>query len=146
MINAQVYPCARCTALFKPALETMGQFAVEVIEDRGALADPSAYDERAFGYPDFQDLCAKALRDVCGSDLKSTLRIRLLGYGPAFGMSKHYAEQVAATQGFKLTGYAIGAGRCGRCRRQDLWSALTSAAGWLFLGLARLSRIVDLLF
>ena len=73
MIDGRVYRCARCAPLFKPALETMRQFAVEVTEDRGALADPLAYDEWAFGYPDFQDLCAKALRDVCGSNLKSIL-------------------------------------------------------------------------
>ncbi|MDP6701972.1 MAG: ThuA domain-containing protein, partial [Candidatus Latescibacteria bacterium] len=235
IIGGRAHPFARCAALFKSALEATGQFAVAVTEDRGALADPSAYDavvlytvggqmsreqergltdwvrsggglfaihcanaemenfaeysamigtrfvrhgpiaefdvatapdcgnilprlsasftitdefyllerttdaelrefqhgmwqferhplgyvrdygagrvlytalghdERAFGHPDFQDLCAKALRYVCGASAESMIRIGLLGYGPAFGMGNHHAEQIAATQGFALT-------------------------------------------
>lgn len=69
MIDGRMYPCVRCVALFKSVLEAIEQFVVEVTEDSGELADPSAYDERAFGYLNFQDLCARTLRDVCGSNI-----------------------------------------------------------------------------
>ena len=75
------------------------------VRDYGAgrvLYTALGHDERAFGHPDFQDLCAKALLYVCGSSPESTIRIGLLGYGPAFGMGNHHAEQIAATRGFEL--------------------------------------------
>ena len=60
------------------------------------------HDERAFAHPDYQDLCAKALRYVCGLNEEKTIRIGLLGYGPAFKMGHHHSERIAATQGFEL--------------------------------------------
>jgi predicted dehydrogenase/type 1 glutamine amidotransferase len=60
------------------------------------------HDERAFGHPDFQDLCYKALRYVCGLNEEQTIRIGLLGYGPAFKMGNHHSERIRATQGFEL--------------------------------------------
>lgn len=60
------------------------------------------HDERTFSHPDFQDLGAKALRYVCGQNEEQTVRIGLLGYGPAFKMGNHHAQQIRATQGFEL--------------------------------------------
>jgi predicted dehydrogenase/type 1 glutamine amidotransferase len=60
------------------------------------------HDERTFGHADFQDLAYKGLRYVCGLNQERTIRIGLLGYGPAFKMGQHHAQRIAATQGFEL--------------------------------------------
>ena len=60
------------------------------------------HDERAFGHPDFQDLIHKGLRYVMGKEQEKTIRVGLLGYGPAFRMGTHHAEQIAETQGLEL--------------------------------------------
>jgi predicted dehydrogenase len=60
------------------------------------------HDERAFAHPEFQDLCAKSLRYVCGQNEEQPVRIGLLGYGPAFKMGNHHSERIQATQGFEL--------------------------------------------
>ena len=60
------------------------------------------HDERAFAHVDFQDLCAKALRYICALNKEKTVRIGLLGYGPAFKMGNHHSDCIQATQGFEL--------------------------------------------
>jgi predicted dehydrogenase/type 1 glutamine amidotransferase len=61
------------------------------------------HDERTFSHPVFQDVLFKSLRYVTGLREQGPLRFGLLGYGPAYGMGKHHADQVRATQGFELT-------------------------------------------
>ncbi len=44
VIGGTAHPFASCAQIFKGAVEQTGRFAVEVTEDRAALADPSHYD------------------------------------------------------------------------------------------------------
>ncbi len=60
------------------------------------------HDERAFNHPDFQDLIFKGLRYVMGQEREETIRVGLLGYGPAFRMGTHHSERIADTQGLEL--------------------------------------------
>ena len=61
------------------------------------------HDERTFRHPAFQGLTLKGLRYVTRQEKEGSIRIGLLGYGPAYQMGKHHSEQIAATQGLELT-------------------------------------------
>jgi len=60
------------------------------------------HDERTFGHPEFQDLVYKGLRYVCGLHEEQSIRVGLLGYGPAYRMGTHHSERIAATPGLEL--------------------------------------------
>jgi predicted dehydrogenase/type 1 glutamine amidotransferase len=60
------------------------------------------HDERTFRHPEFQNLIVKALKYVT-RQAEKTIRIGLLGYGPAYRMGQHHAGQIAATRGLTLT-------------------------------------------
>lgn len=60
------------------------------------------HDERVFGHPDFQNLVYKGLRYACGLKEEKSIRIGLLGYGPAFQMGQHHSDQIGPTQGLEL--------------------------------------------
>jgi predicted dehydrogenase len=60
------------------------------------------HDHRTFQHPDFQDQLFKGLRYVTGLKERATVRIGLVGYGPAYNMGKHHSGLIAQTRGFKL--------------------------------------------
>ncbi|MBI2195373.1 MAG: ThuA domain-containing protein [Planctomycetes bacterium] len=60
------------------------------------------HDERVFRHAEFQNLLYKGLRYVTRQK-ERTVRVGLLGYGPAFKMGQHHSSQIAATPGLTLT-------------------------------------------
>lgn len=44
VIGGRAHPFEQCASILKRAMETGGQFSIEVTDDRTGLADPSAYD------------------------------------------------------------------------------------------------------
>ena len=60
------------------------------------------HDERAAGHPENLNLIYKGLRWTL-REKEPTVRVGLLGYGPAFGMGGHHSGQIKSTTGLELT-------------------------------------------
>ena len=83
----------------------MEKLPLSYVRDYGegrVLYTALGHDERTFEHPDFQDLMIKGLRYVTNTPDKPSVRIGLVGYGPAFGMGGHHSGMIAQTYGFEL--------------------------------------------
>lgn len=60
------------------------------------------HDERAIGHPMFQRMVAKAVRWVTKQAERKPVRCGIIGYGGAFNMGKHHADQIRAA-GMQVT-------------------------------------------
>ncbi len=108
-IMDEFYVCERRTQaelrVFQEGLWQFERHHMGYVRDYGqgrVLYTALGHDERAFNHPDFQDLIFKGLRYVMRQEREETIRVGLLGYGPAFGMGTHHSERIADTQGLEL--------------------------------------------
>lgn len=139
-ITDEFYVCERRTEAelraFQEGLWQFERHPMGYVRDYGqgcVLYTALGHDERAFNHPDFQDLIFKGLRYVMGQEQEETIRVCLLGYGPAFGMGTRTRSRSPKRRGWNWRPSAIGIPPVWmrpRRSRESTWPRSRTPARW----------------